>query len=128
MLPCTLSGGSINRPTNPVAGYFKNAGNDSPSPWGEGRGEGGREPFLNALENRGERTGDLDCAGMTALWDWETCLPVGKRRRVAAVQMVGRVSPLRVGHGEKGRSYIGENRFCKYVETRATPVIFCRIQ
>jgi hypothetical protein len=23
----------------------------------------------------------LECAGMTALWDWETCLPVGNPRR-----------------------------------------------
>ncbi|MCX6894127.1 MAG: hypothetical protein NTZ16_01175, partial [Verrucomicrobia bacterium] len=27
----------------------------------------------------------LECAGMTALWNWATCRPVGKRRRVAAL-------------------------------------------
>jgi hypothetical protein len=27
-----------------------------------------------------------ECAGLTALWNWETCLPVEKRRRVAALQ------------------------------------------
>ena len=29
---------------------------------------------------------DLECAGMTALWNWQTCLPVRKRRHVAALQ------------------------------------------
>jgi len=32
-------------PANPVARIFKETANDSPSPWGEGRDEGGREPF-----------------------------------------------------------------------------------
>ena len=30
----------------------------------------------------------LECADMSALWNWETCLPVGKRRPVAALQNV----------------------------------------
>jgi hypothetical protein len=30
---------------------------------------------------------NLDCAGTTALWNWQTCLPVGKRRHVAALQI-----------------------------------------
>jgi hypothetical protein len=30
----------------------------------------------------------LECAGTTALWNWQTCLPVVKRRRAAAVQDV----------------------------------------
>jgi hypothetical protein len=30
------------RPANPVAGFSKGAGKNSPSPWGEGRDEGGR--------------------------------------------------------------------------------------
>jgi len=29
---------------------------------------------------------NLECAGTTALWNWQTCLPVGKRRHVAALQ------------------------------------------
>jgi len=33
------------RPANPVARISKQTENDSPSPWGEGRDEGGREPF-----------------------------------------------------------------------------------
>jgi hypothetical protein len=33
------------RPANPVARIFMETANDSPSPWGEGRVEGGREPF-----------------------------------------------------------------------------------
>jgi len=32
-------------PANPVARIIKGTANDSPSPWGEGRVEGGREPF-----------------------------------------------------------------------------------
>ena len=34
-------------PANPVARHSKNAANDSPSPWGEGRGEGGRQKKPN---------------------------------------------------------------------------------
>ena len=30
---------------------------------------------------------NLEGADMSALWSWETCLPVGKRRRVAALQI-----------------------------------------
>jgi hypothetical protein len=40
-----VSGLAANRPANPVARIFKKPANDSPSPWGEGRDEGGREPF-----------------------------------------------------------------------------------
>jgi hypothetical protein len=29
----------------------------------------------------------LKCAGMTALWNWQTCLPVPKRRPVAALHI-----------------------------------------
>jgi hypothetical protein len=32
-------------PANPVARVFKETADDSPSPWGEGRDEGGGEPF-----------------------------------------------------------------------------------
>ena len=35
----------------------------------------------------------LECADKSALWNWETCLPVGKRRRVAAVQKMVRMKP-----------------------------------
>ena len=31
-------------------------------------------------------TSRLECADTSALWNWETCLPVGKRRHVAALQ------------------------------------------
>jgi hypothetical protein len=34
------------RPANPVTNY------DSPSPWGEGRDEGGRETLFNSTEKR----------------------------------------------------------------------------
>src|ERR1035437_11044497 len=40
--PITLSARPTVRPTNPVAGFFRVAGSVSPSPWGEGRDEGGR--------------------------------------------------------------------------------------
>jgi hypothetical protein len=40
-----VSGLAANRLANPVARIFKKPANDSPSPWGEGRDEGGREPF-----------------------------------------------------------------------------------
>ena len=33
------------RPANPVARIFMETANNSPSPWGEGRDEGGRGPF-----------------------------------------------------------------------------------
>jgi len=33
------------RPANPAAGFVKDAAHVAPSPWGEGRVEGGREPF-----------------------------------------------------------------------------------
>jgi hypothetical protein len=36
-----VEGGSA----NPVVRIFRKAADDSPSPWGEGRDEGGREPF-----------------------------------------------------------------------------------
>jgi hypothetical protein len=46
ILPITVSGYSFfAHPTNPVARISKQTENDSPSPWGEGRVEGGREPF-----------------------------------------------------------------------------------
>ena len=35
------------RPANSVARIFKHTENDSPSPWGEGRDEGGREQRTN---------------------------------------------------------------------------------
>src|SRR5664279_1824277 len=41
--PVTLSISPAVHPANPVAGISKDAGSDSPSPWGEGRDEGGRE-------------------------------------------------------------------------------------
>jgi hypothetical protein len=37
------SGLADGRPANPVARIFKATADDSPSPWGEGRDEGGRE-------------------------------------------------------------------------------------
>jgi hypothetical protein len=37
----TVSGFADERPANPVVEIFKGAANDSPSPGGEGRGEGG---------------------------------------------------------------------------------------
>ena len=40
--PATLSVNSAVYPTNPAAGYSKDAGSVSPSPWGEGRDEGGQ--------------------------------------------------------------------------------------
>jgi hypothetical protein len=36
---------SADRPANPVARISKLTENDAPSPWGEGRVEGGRKPF-----------------------------------------------------------------------------------
>ena len=42
--PASGSVFSDGRLTNPVARIFKKAANGSPSPWGEGRGEGGRSP------------------------------------------------------------------------------------
>jgi hypothetical protein len=45
ILPITVSGYSFAHPANPVARISKQTENDSPSPWGEGRDEGGREPF-----------------------------------------------------------------------------------
>ena len=53
------------------------------------------EVFQSALDlPRAERRGFIAgaCAGMTALWNWQTCLPVGKRRRVAALQIIIRKS------------------------------------
>ena len=44
-LPLTDSGFADDRPANPVVRIFKETANDSPSPWGEGRDEGGRGPF-----------------------------------------------------------------------------------
>lgn len=44
--------GSINCPTNPSAGYLQDAASESPSPWGEGRGEGGRQTFCYAMVGR----------------------------------------------------------------------------
>jgi hypothetical protein len=41
--PVMLSVGVDDWPTNPALGYSKDAGNVSPSPWGEGRDEGGRQ-------------------------------------------------------------------------------------
>jgi tRNA N6-adenosine threonylcarbamoyltransferase len=35
------------RPVNPDARIFMETANDSPSPWGEGRDEGGREPKMD---------------------------------------------------------------------------------
>src|SRR5690348_3365008 len=40
----------------------------------------------------------LECAGMTVLWNWQTCLPVGKRRHVAALQI---------------RPLLAEKEFCR---------------
>ena len=50
---------------NPVARIFKETENDSPSPWGEGRGEGGREhQSRNPTGREGlrEAGGDKDSA------------------------------------------------------------------
>jgi len=41
--PVTISGYPASHSTNPVASCFKETENDSPSPWGEGRDEGGRK-------------------------------------------------------------------------------------
>ena len=45
--PLDDSGFAMNCPANPVAGFAKGAAHVAPSPWGEGRDEGGREtiPF-----------------------------------------------------------------------------------
>jgi hypothetical protein len=40
--PVTIFDCPASRSTNPVAGCFKETENVSPSPWGEGRDEGGR--------------------------------------------------------------------------------------
>jgi hypothetical protein len=45
------SGFADDRPANPVARIFKRTENDSPSPWGEGRVEGGR---YTKLQPRGQ--------------------------------------------------------------------------
>ena len=44
---------AADRPANPVAGFFKKAANDSPSPGGEGRGEDGRETNLGDAQRAG---------------------------------------------------------------------------
>ena len=38
-----------------------------------------------------------ESAGRTALWNWETCLPVPKRRHVAALHREGRSSEREIG-------------------------------
>ena len=40
------------RPVNPVARIFMETANDSPSPWGEGRDEGGHGPFETLKDNQ----------------------------------------------------------------------------
>jgi hypothetical protein len=47
---------SVDRSANPVAGISKEAARASPSPWGEGRDEGGRETiqFGNGFRRDGE--------------------------------------------------------------------------
>ena len=52
--PIALSVDSGGHPANPVAGYFKNAASISPSPWGEGRDEGGRKTNFDSA-HRGSR-------------------------------------------------------------------------
>ena len=49
--PVTLSANSTVSPTNPAAGFSKDAENVSPSPWGEGRDEGGQS-CLNLTTDR----------------------------------------------------------------------------
>ncbi len=52
--PVTLPLCPAVRPANPIAGFSKDAGSVSPSPWGEGRDEGGRETnFISAAPERG---------------------------------------------------------------------------
>ncbi|MGB7768478.1 MAG: hypothetical protein WBN22_06435, partial [Verrucomicrobiia bacterium] len=44
------------RPANSVARIFRKAANDSPSPWGEGRDEGGREINSGLVARLGARS------------------------------------------------------------------------
>jgi hypothetical protein len=48
-----------------------------------------RNPLVASVAFSSEnlRPGAVECADLSALWNWETCLPVGKRRRVAALQI-----------------------------------------
>jgi hypothetical protein len=58
--PVTFSVESAARPNHPTAGYSKDAGSVSPSPWGEGRDEGGRKtnlPESKSLQSLDERIG-----------------------------------------------------------------------
>ena len=48
----TASGWRESCPANPVARIFKETADDSPSPWGEGRDEGGRETNSGLVSRR----------------------------------------------------------------------------
>ena len=52
-----VSGCADDRPANPVARIFKETADDSPSPWGEGRDEGGRESKADGAHPQTGRTG-----------------------------------------------------------------------
>jgi hypothetical protein len=48
---------SAGRPANPVARIFKPTANGSPSPWGEGRDEGGRKTKKTCRTEMHQKTG-----------------------------------------------------------------------
>jgi hypothetical protein len=51
------SGCADDRPAHPVARIFKKAADDSPSPWGEGRDEGGRKPKIDRSRAKSDEGG-----------------------------------------------------------------------
>jgi hypothetical protein len=63
-----VSGYADDRPANPVARIFKKTADDSPSPWVEGRDEGGRESKADwSRRNRMKAAGAHPQTGRTCL-------------------------------------------------------------
>jgi hypothetical protein len=56
-----VSGFANERPANPVTQIFKGAANDSPSPGGEGRGEGGCHSYIYNVVTVSEEPGFTPC-------------------------------------------------------------------
>jgi hypothetical protein len=73
---------------------------NNPSPSHRGKPAALLSAAWNYMSEKKTPAGDvgdfLECASMTALWNWQTCLPVGKQRHVAALQ-IG--TPFRKAHG-----------------------------
>ena len=88
ILPITVSGFSLAHPANPVVRIFKWTANDSPSPWGEGRVEGGREPFFNGARVVPTRSG---CARPDGVGFIQACL-TGHALRIGTIRAPGTVA------------------------------------